>query len=247
MKQTPSPDAGGAYRRRIAFILSEGCVCAALEDDYHHFTLELRHGNGLVTGIDAQAMRTPWSTCPSASTQLTGLIGAPVSCNILADNGGLDASTQCTHQFDLALLAIAHAARGAGGRYDAMVTDPHGGTVSASLHVDGRMLLDWVLQGSTVVSPGDYHNVNLRTINMRELAARDTAAAEAVLLLRRAVMVAGGRAFDFDQYDDLTPFATRMKGACYAFQPEQIPLSKRRKGSVRDFTTAPQLLLKDFY
>lgn len=235
----------GEYRRRIVLEAGEWSIGAALEDDFHHFELRVRHDGRSVTGITSEAKRTPWSTCPSASALLTGLVGTALSSDVLTSLAGLNPRTQCTHQFDLALLAIAQGARGGCRRFDATVSDEVGGRRHASLAVDGTTVLDWMLEGSIVKTGSVMQGVNLRSLDMQSLAASDPATAEAVSVLRRAVMVASGRGIDFDLYDDMSQFAERMAGACYAFQPERIPLARRNKGSVRDFTLREDLLLHD--
>lgn len=236
----------GCYRRRIILTAAAGSVLAAIEDDYHHFLLKLDHDGTRVTGISADAKRFPWLTCPSASQNLERLIGTALSNDVLATNACLDAHHQCTHQFDLALAAILQAVRGGTRQYDAMVTDPVDGVSVAVLTLDGITQLTWELQGSAIIGPQEYAGINLRKIDIRTLARQEPEQALAISLLRRAVMVAGGRGVDFDQFEDMSAFAERMAGACHAFQPERIPFGKRSKGSMRDFSNSADRLLHDF-
>ena len=47
-------DPAGSYRRRIRMVTTEpGVVVGGLEDDFHHFEVELRHADGIVTHVDA--------------------------------------------------------------------------------------------------------------------------------------------------------------------------------------------------
>ncbi|MES2025641.1 MAG: hypothetical protein V4448_08805 [Pseudomonadota bacterium] len=236
----------GCYRRRVILIADKHVVTAALEDDYHHFVLQLHHDGSHVTGITSDAKRFPWSTCPSASPKLQQLIGAPLSYEVLLTQAGLDAHTQCTHQLDLAVAAIMQAVRGGHRQYDAVVSDAQGDRCTAALSVDGQQIIEWTLDGSTIVAPAAQAGLNLRKINMAAMTLQDIDEIQAFGLLRRAVMIAGGRRFDFDRLVDMSIFAERMTGACFAFQPERIPLAKRAKGSIRDFTIRPEFLLQEF-
>lgn len=234
----------GCYRRRIILTTEKQMVNAALEDDYHHFSLQLQHDGNHVTAFSSDAIRFPWSTCPSTSDQLQQLIGAPISSAVLTTHAGLDSHAQCTHQLDLALAAIVQAVRGGRRQYDAVVNDAPEECYTASLSVDGQIALEWSLEGSTIVAPDAYAGLNLRKLDKSAIAMRDIDTIQAIGLLRRAVMIAGGRRFDFDRLEDMRLFAGRMAGACYAFQPERIPLARRAKGSARDFTDHPEFLLQ---
>lgn len=244
---TPAPRTeAGCYRRRIHLDASSGQhVQAALEDDYHHFVLRIEHDGARVTAVSSEAKRIPWTTCPAASSQLAQLVGLAISRDILVTSAGIDAHTHCTHQFDLALMAIAQAARGGARRYDVAVSDPRDGVSTATLAIDGQAQLEWRLQGSTIIAPAHDAGTSLRALKIRELAMRDPESAEHIALLRRAVMVAGGRAVDFDEIDSPLPFAPRMSGACFAYQPVRIALARRNPGAIRDFSTSAERLLQD--
>ena len=56
--------------------------------------------------------------------------------------------------FEMAGLAVTHAARGQGvRRYDAFVSDPEGDTAFAELRCDGDIRLSWRLQDGVIVAP----------------------------------------------------------------------------------------------
>ena len=59
-------------------------------------------------------------------------------------------------------------------------------------------------------------------------------------MLRRACHIAHGRMQDLDVYDDAGPLLPIMSGACFTFQPERAPVALRMKGTIRDFTDAPE-------
>lgn len=231
---------GGMLRRRVVLVADERSVAAALEDDFHRFALTLEHDGQCVTRITSSGERTPWTTCAAASAQLNNLAGAPIGLSARKSVADVDPRHQCTHQFDLAMMAIAQAARGGQRVYDATVTDPDGQHRIARLEQDGSLLIEWQLDGTTIVSAGKFAGVNLRKLDTRTL---DADIEEGFLLLRRAVMVAGGRGVDLDRFDDMTQLSGHMSGACYAFQPVRLSLARRNKGSGRDFTDHPERLL----
>src|SRR5262249_35262282 len=61
---------GRAYRRKSIAIAGEFETVAAMEDDFHHFTVRLRHDGERVTGISGETIRFPWSVCPGAAIKL---------------------------------------------------------------------------------------------------------------------------------------------------------------------------------
>ena len=99
-----------------------------LEDDFHHFRVELRHDGSLVTDVVGSGLRSPWTTCLDAGVPLRALVGTRLTTGPLALSH-LDARQNCTHMFDLAGLIVTHAARGVDGDrvYDIAVDDPAGG------------------------------------------------------------------------------------------------------------------------
>lgn len=233
----------GALHRRVLLEAHAGYVAAALEDDFHHFAVRLEHDGQRVTSVEGRALRNPWASCPGAGAQLRALSGCPLSERPTEVAGHIDSYQQCTHQFDLALMALAQAARGGRRDYLAVVSDPVGGRRSAVLERDGGAVLEWALEGSTVVAGSHLCGANLRKLDMAAIGGDDPDLAEAVVLLRRTVMVAGGRGVDFDGMATLEVFE-HMTGACYAFQPQRRAEGKRNTGTIRDFTGRRGDLLK---
>src|SRR4051812_30672376 len=110
---TQRPYGTGVYRRRITLDApAPGQVTAELEDDFHHFRVLLGHDGSVVTAVAGEAVRFPWTTCPSAASQLRGLVGTPLPTTASAIAAVLPARENCTHLYDLAGLALAHAGTG---------------------------------------------------------------------------------------------------------------------------------------
>ncbi len=154
----------GNYRRRIRVVnVDARTVVGGLEDDFHYFVVTVHHDGAVVTGVETEAHRWPWTTCPSAGLRLQELIGMELSPRCLAVGAVTNPHRQCTHQFDLAGLAIAHATRDDAVRqYD--VTIPYGaqsgGAVPVRLARDGEEILVWTLDGEEVsVAPREVTTV----------------------------------------------------------------------------------------
>ena len=241
----------GAYRRRIRMTASVAMsnnsdVTAELEDDFHHFRVTVTHDGARVTGVRGEGVRFPWSTCPLAAGQLEPLVGMPLSVRSTAVGDVVSARDNCTHMFDLAGLAVAHAARGGGRReYDVVVSDPVDDRRQATLARDGEPLLDWLVDRHTILDPAPFAGQALRGgfLAWAE-AAIEPDTAEAAIVLRRACHIAHGRVQDLDVYDDAGPLLPIMSGACFTFQPERAPVARRMKGTIRDFTDSPDGLLE---
>ena len=69
---------GRSYRRKSIAIAGEFETIAAMEDDFHHFTVRLSHDGRHVTGISGETIRFPWSVCPGAAVKLGEFVGAPI-------------------------------------------------------------------------------------------------------------------------------------------------------------------------
>ncbi len=235
-------------RRRIEIasrvgLGEEGEARAALEDDFHHFRVWVRHRDGLVTATGAEAPRHPYTTCPLAAGRLEELIGMPLIPASGAVFRWTDARLQCTHMLDLAGLAIAASARGDGRRrYDAEVPDRIGGHTSARLLCDGQPALAWDVHDDHIVAPPPFDGLALGTGFARwiqENLAPDQA--EAALVLRRCVMISRGRGVDLDAQRNAEPL-----GRCFSQQPERAPSALRVRHSTQDFSnTAGRLCQED--
>ena len=237
---TPAP----AFRRRIIIAAErQGAatlVRAALEDDFHHFRVELRCAAGCVEQVSGEAPRHPYTLCKFASGELTRLVGMPLSGTSHAVTRYTDASEQCTHLLDLAGLAIAAAARGTVRRqYDIVVPEreEHGRT-QPRLWRDGVLLLEWEVDGDLIEGPPPYAGINLRAGLARwALTTLPEEEAEAALVLRRCTAIAVGRIRDLD-----SQVHARPSGSCYAQQPRRAEQALRVVRSTLDFSASPDPL-----
>jgi hypothetical protein len=247
-----APYREGVYRRRIRLTATEpGVVEGALEDDFHHFEVTLRHDGGRVVAVEARSVRWPWSTCPGAATPLRALEGMALSPHCLAVGEHADPRANCTHMFDLAGLSVAQAARCVAGsagtrQYDAEV--PVGATegepATVRLWRDGELRLEWTLAGGAIADPPPYTDAPWRGGFFRwadaTLAIDD---AEAAIVLRRSCEIGMGRGMDLDAYDRADQLGPMMAGVCHTMQPGVIEVALRNKGSIRDFSDDADALL----
>jgi hypothetical protein len=237
----------GIYRRRIRITTTPHQARADLEDDLHRFAVTIGHDGSRVTAIHGLPIRVPWSLCPEAVKALDCLIGMPLSPHPLAVYRHADGTHQCTHMFDLAGLAIAHAARGTTVRqYDIAAPYLHAkGARELSLWRDGREVLSWTIDGATLLAPETFAGRDVKRLSAwAEQAFPDPDDFEAVVLLRRAVLISKARLHDWDVFPTAADTA-HGTGACFVFQPGVQERAVRMVRTAREFTDAPEQLLGD--
>ena len=242
------PYGEGVYRRRIRLTASPGAVKAELEDDFHHFAATLHHDGKHATRVVGEAIRYPWTTCPGATLRLEALAGLPLSTRLTDPLTAHNSREHCTHLFDLACLALAHAAAGRERRqYDIESPDRTAeGRTTLRLLRDGSELLFWQIEGRQILGPAPFVARSLgRGFPQWAEANLDADLAEAAIVLRRASSISMGRSFPLDRIPNANDMRHRTLGACYSFSPEVIELGKRVVGSTWEFTGAPDRLLAD--
>lgn len=231
------------FRRRILIAShpTQGGIRAraALEDDFHHFRVELVIRAGLIASVRAEAPRHPYSLCPSAAGPLQQLVGTPPASSAHAVMRQVDPSEQCTHMLELSGLAAAAAARAVSQRrYDIEVPARVDGRTRATLDRDGIRQLTWDIQGMDITGPPPFSGIALRHGMARwALSNLSQNMAEAALVLRRCAVISMGKNLPLDQQPHAKP-----TGFCYAQQPSRAPLALRQVGSTWDFTGRPDQL-----
>lgn len=248
---SPRPDFdldADAYRRRIRVeTLEPGLVRCDLQDDFHHFLITLRHDGGVIESVDAESIRWPWSTCPSAAEPLRRLASMPLERRFTAAGRFTDPKQNCTHQFDAACHAITHAAWGRTERvYDVEVPrrDPVTGASHCRLWVDGELALAWDVSWEGIVDAvAPFTAAPWKGGFMRwadETLPEDDA--ERAITLRRACDIGMGRGMDLDAIPVASQLPQMMAGVCHTMQPEFVAVALRHVGSIRDFAPDPDLL-----
>jgi hypothetical protein len=241
----------GRYRRRIRLVaLDARTVVGGLEDDQHYFTVAVEHDGAHVKKITSESVRAPWTTCPAAGAQLQTLVGAPLSDRCLEVAGHTRSDQHCTHQLDVATLAVAHAARvTAGGeerrQYDAVVPFGllDGQRHTVTLARDGDALLAWELEGSRIVAPLPYSEATGGFARWAD-ATFDADTAEAAIVLKRACSIGMSRGMDLDSYATLADMPG-LSPVCWSMQPERAPVAFRNRGLIRDYDDRPDAMLAE--
>lgn len=246
--RTQLPYGEGVFRRRFVLTARPGHVVADMEDDFHRFHVELEHDGQRVLEISGDARRYPWTECTGATLPLRKLRGMPLSTSPTAAGHYTNPRENCTHLFDVATLAITHAAAGRDRRqYDIEIPDRHEGRTRAALRRDRELVLDWEVEGVRIASPKPYAGVKLRGRHFVDWVEShlDPEGAEAALALRRACFIAMGRARNLDEAPDATVYMTLAAGSCHTFTPGIAEHATRMQGTSLDFTRAPERLLAD--
>jgi len=246
---------GRAHRAIDLRLLDAGKAVGWLEDDFHHFGVTIEHDGRRITGLGMSARRFPWTTCAGADAPLRALIGKPLAGRASDIGSLIDMRLQCTHLFDLAGLLLAHithaATRTSRRRYYSVVTDRERlsaapdlssfGAGEATLYQDGALAMHWRIDGEMITGPAPYgghsqtHEFRAWTETMPEQEA------EYATILRRAILVSGGRSIP----QDVFPTAASMSrpAVCHSYNPGQRDRALRIVRATRDYSDHPQDLL----
>lgn len=205
-------------RRNQLIAPRPGQVRADVEDEFHHFWVELDHDGEYVLAIRTKALRQPWTTCGAAGT----FLGARFTGKRLSELASLDSPlVHCTHQYDLALLAAAHALDEHPTLYSSYASDRRDPVQHAELYQNGELALSWDVAQSEIQSAGIGQGQSLRKLKQWE-GQLTPWEREMAHVLRRTIFISGGRDYDYDS----TPTADKVLssvGACFTFQPDRAP------------------------
>jgi hypothetical protein len=230
--------------------VAPGVVVSELEDDFHHFVVELYHDGEQVLSCENTSLRWPWSTCPDAAEPLRKLAGMPLSRRFTAAGAWTDPKANCTHQFDTACHAITHAASGRETRvYDVEIPmrDLDTGETAVRCWVDGSLRLAWSIDWNGIVgAEPPFDAAPWRGGFMRWAdATLPEDDAECAIVLRRACDIGMGRNMDLDAVPVADQLPNNMSGICHTMQPGVAQVAFRHVGSIRDFAAHPERLLPD--
>jgi len=224
------PEFPPGFWRRILLQPGPGWIGGALEDDMHCFHLRLEHDGARVTKVAARAVRHPWTGCAGAPAHLAGKLTDAA----LADVARRDATLECTHLFDLAILCAAHAGDIAPSRFDMRVADRVDGCTTATLVQDGEERLRWRIDQTVIAGPDPFTGLDIKRLSQWK---HDFPAdvAEQATMLRRAVFVSGARQYPTPVNVTAGQQGALRQGVCFNYQPEQAasstPLFERREFS----------------
>jgi hypothetical protein len=249
---------GGRFRRMIALRHdSPARVCGWLEDHFHHFGATIEHDGLRVNDVRMAAPRYPWTTCPGAGVPLKALIGKPLITRASNLGGQIDMRLQCTHVFDLVALLLVQAATQRPDRtYEVIVPDrevtlnPNArsaaetfiyGPGTVALYQDGRLAMQWQIDDRSITGPAPYSGQSVGAGFRQWTESMPEEEAEHATVARRALLVAGGRHQDLDQFGSAAD--QHMPAACHSFQPEQRNIGLRVTGSDRNYEDGSETML----
>ncbi len=231
--------------RRIVLQPGPGWIGGALEDDMHSFRIRLDHKDGRITKAFARPVRTPWSMCPGAADH----IAKELTGELLVDVANRDPLKHCTHLFDLAVLAAAHAGDTQRTTFDMRVADRigatelGGGRTSGTLSVNGVEKMRWLLDGTAIVGTERYAGRDMKGVS-RWKHEYPPEEAEWATVLRRAIFVSPARQYDPPFGRKAGEMGEFRKGVCFNYQPPQIDESEPLFDK-RDFSMSGRKPLQD--
>lgn len=232
-----NPFALPGFRRCIEILPAGGSVMAALEDDFHAMAVRLIHRAGRIVRVEPMMHRAPWTTCPGARSVLREAFEGLALDDAIRVAGK---TRHCTHLYDLASLAAAHASDPSASRFDMAVSDPAAGEVHALCRLNGHDIFRFSHRDNVLVHPDDLAGVSL--FDRREWRGRvGPARQEAARLLQWCAILAHGRQIPMHRQND----ALRMPANCYTFQPANA-LKALRVGEVVDFSASAPNPLQHF-
>ncbi|MCP5403635.1 MAG: DUF2889 domain-containing protein [Novosphingobium sp.] len=240
------PRTGGCFRRLIDLRREDdGAVVGWLEDDFHHFGVTIEHDGRTITAVRVESERYPFTTCSLAGTNLQGMVGRELVPRCTEIGAMVPMREQCTHMFDLAGLAMAHAAAGRSHRrYEAVIPDRDIiaweagmrrllGAGDAWLLRDGEEVMRWQIEKRMITGPREWAGQPLVEGFRARTEKMAIDEAEAASVLRRAVMVSAGRTLDPDLFSSARDRG--QSGVCFTFLEENRDAGKRNFGSTLNY------------
>ena len=248
----PDFDLGAdAYRRRIRVRTVEtGVVVSELEDDFHHFVVELRHDGETVLSCENTSYRWPWTTCPDAATRSGGSQACP--SRAASPRPGSGPTRKPTARTSSTLRATRSRTR-RGAAPTASTTSrsrsatPSTGETDVREWVDGELRLAWRINWDGIDGPEPpFDDAPWRGGFMRWAdATLPEDDAECAIVLRRACDIGMGRGMDLDSVPVADQLPNSMSSAVPHDAAEVAHVAFRNVGTIRDFSHDPDRLLKD--
>ncbi len=244
----PNPHYGtGRMRRRILLRKQGNKVIAELEDNKHAFRIRLFHDGKAITAMEGEAVRHPLNVCPGSIDLLQQLIGTPLSDNPHALGAVAKPRNFCTHLFDLASLALTHAARDEQQRqYDVIVEDERNGVLNVHALINDIEFMHWAVENQTIQNEGPCQGISIEQGFPRWVMAnlkgdeRETA-----LVMIRTIFVANSRRIDISNIEGTNLVNTFMpEGICYARQEPQMHEAYHLVGTTKEYSDSPEQLLQ---
>lgn len=244
-----NPDFGkGRFHRRIRLNHQPNQVFAELEDCAHGFTVMLRYEGDTITSIDPRTLRIPLSTCPGAVEPLKAFTGQSISKRAEELIRAINPKQNCTHLYDLTVLAISHARRPHGVRvYDIIMPDEVDSPSTLSVLCDGETVLEWQVKEWEVTAPTEIAGKTLYlgfSAWLAEHCQGDAQMIEYGQMAQKGYLVSSSRRFDKDAFNGApVEVMEGMDGICHTYTKGTIETAHHTIGTARDFSDCPEQLL----
>ncbi len=240
----PDPEYGQHICRRAVRLTNvDGATIGELEDSVHAIRCRVEHDGVRVTGIEADFIRQPMSTCGSAMAQLGNLVGTPLSTPLSEFYADGRARLHCTHGYDLVWWAIAHASRDETvRRYDCATPDhPPGLEVEVSLRVNDLPTLSWRVVDDIIQGPAPFAGRHV----MKGFVgwAVDTLegdALEAALVLNKGYFTSQSHLY-LQKPGKMGEIGQRFRGTCWTYTSPRLEVTEQQL-SRRNFDNGEGLL-----
>jgi hypothetical protein len=228
-------------------------VVGWLEDDFHHFGVCIVHDGDIITDVSATAERYPWISCAFAPEALQPLVGKTLSPRCSDIGKLIEMRQQCTHIFDLTGLVMAHAVRGTAHRHYQAITEsrkilswqshmqPVFGPTTICLQRDGETVMQWHHDQDQIVDADTGHRQSLGRGFRAWTESLDLERGEYTTIMRRALLVSGGRAMEHDNYPSTA--AMEQGELCYSFQASRRDSALRVHGATKNYADSPEAML----
>lgn len=231
-----TPQESGFWRR-VRITPGKNAVQAEVEDDYHCMSVIVHHDGCKAVSLEIDMRRAPWTTCPGAVKKLHDTF---TNAELAQFGKQGEKQHNCTHLYDMALLAAKHWQDGEQTVYDIQVTDPVDNQRNAKVKKNGRLVLSWLESNFRVIEPESAAGIRLDQLRdwIGGLAGE---LREPARLLQWGNMLANGRIIPMEQQSD----ASKMPPSCHTFQPQQAAIAKR-VGEIKDFNFKTGMPLGDY-
>ncbi len=240
----------GMFRRRIRLTSGDGWVFGELEDSSHAFRVKIAFDSERIIDVDPETIRYPMTTCSTAGHPLKAMVGVPLGLSASELAKQLTPRLQCTHLFDLSVLAYQHIQRTVSERlYDIQIPDETEAKQPRPLEVfqDGQRVLSWMVKDWQIFEPTALAGHTLRSGFSKWLEALypdDEQQKEWAWLAQKGYLVSQARIFDINQLGGTRKFVgDHMVGICHTYSEAQIHNAEHTHHSFIDFTdNAAELL-----
>jgi hypothetical protein len=161
-------------------------------------------------------------------------------------NLAVNPRSNCTHLYDLSVLAIAQAQRGGTRVFDIEVSDETEQPSDCKVSIDGELIHHWQASNFSITTPLEFKgNVLWKGFASWANKAFTGDEMEAAFALQKGYFVSQARRYDMAKVAGLSVAGeTMMHGSCYSYTPGIVEAATRTSNTTRDFSDTPEQLLK---